>query len=389
MRLPEGPWYRAARDAWYVKIDGQQHLLGKHPPAAPKPKKGKLGWNAPREIQDAYHRLRVLGPSGLPKSQEITVAHVCDLFLTFICPYVEPPKKQPKANDPQPPLKPNATHEVRTYWWYRSFLDSFCGHKKVGVLPAAQLKVFHVTQWLAAHPGWVGGRRPAVICVKRAFNWATGEGLLKENPLRGLKKPPASRRERILTAEEWEQLFAAVVDQEFKDFLLALRETGARPGEIRRVTADDVNLELGVWVLEHHKTRKKTGLPRVVYLTPVMLELCKRLCERWPTGPIFRGPKRKGHKPYSRNAIRCRFRRLRIKLPQLKGVISYTLRHTWITDALERKVPVATVAELAGHKDLKMIQAHYSHLSEKRKHLQEAARQATGCAEEPEAPPAA
>jgi integrase len=123
--------------------------------------------------------------------------------------------------------------------------------------------------------------------VKRAFNWATSEGLLKENPLRGLKKPPASRRERILTAEEWEQLFAAVVDREFKDFLTAMRETGARPGEIRRVTADDVNLELGVWVLEHHKTRKKTGLPCVVYLTPVMLELCKQLCGTRPADHVL------------------------------------------------------------------------------------------------------
>jgi hypothetical protein len=74
MRLPEGPWYRASRDAWYVKIDGQQHLLGKHPAGAPKPKKGKFGWNAPRTIQDAYHKLRALGPSGLPKNQEITGA---------------------------------------------------------------------------------------------------------------------------------------------------------------------------------------------------------------------------------------------------------------------------------------------------------------------------
>jgi hypothetical protein len=50
---------------------------------------------------------------------------------------------------------------------------------------------------------------------------------------------------------------------------------------------------------------------------------------------------------------------------------------------------VATVAELAGHKDLKMIQMHYAHLSEKRKHLQDAVRRATGCGEAPEAPPAA
>jgi integrase len=71
------------------------------------------------------------------------------------------------------------------------------------------------------------------------------------------------------------------------------------------------------------------------------------------------------------------------------GVISYTLRHTWITDALEREVPVATVAELAGHKDLKMIQQHYGHLSEKRKHLQAAARQATGCDDGPGGRPSA
>jgi integrase len=369
MRLPEGPWYRASRDAWFVEIDGRQRPLGKHPKGAPVPKKSEETgrWNAPKPILEAYHRLMALGPAGLPKKQEITAAHVCDLFLTWS----------------------KSHHDERTFAWYSSFLNSFCNCEGIGSLPASEVKPYHVTHWLEQHPKWKSSRRNAVICVKRAFNWATAEGLLKESPVRSVKKPPAVRRERVLTAEEWAALVAAVRDQEFKDFLFALRETGCRPGEVRKVTADNVNLGLGLWVLEEHKTRKKTGLPRVVYLTPGMVELCRLLCERWPTGPIFRGPKRKGHKPYSRNALRCRFRRLRAKLPKLKGVVSYTARHTFITDALERGVPVATVAELAGHKDLKMIQAHYSHLSEKRKHLQDAARRAVGYAEAPEAPPPA
>ena len=29
MRLPEGPWYRASRDAWYVEYEGQQVKLAK------------------------------------------------------------------------------------------------------------------------------------------------------------------------------------------------------------------------------------------------------------------------------------------------------------------------------------------------------------------------
>jgi integrase len=365
MRLPEGPWYRASRDAWYVKVNGRQRRLGKHPEGAPAPKKGKKGWNPPKEIRDAFHKLLALGPAELPKKQELLTAHVCDLFLTWS----------------------EKHHDDRTYRWYRSFLNSFCNCEGIGDLSATEIKPYHVTHWLDEHPKWRNSRRCAVICVKRAMYWAHGEGLLKENPLRGLKKPPAVRRERIVTPEEWAELLAAVRDQEFKDFLFALRETGCRPGEVRKVTAEQVNLELGVWVLEHHKTRKKTGLPRVVYLTPGMIELSKRLCERWPEGPIFRGPKRTGYKPLTRNGLRCRFRRLRAKLPQLKGVISYIARHTYITDALERGVPVATVAELAGHKDLKMIQQHYAHLSEKRKHLQDAARRAVGYEQAPpEAP---
>ena len=51
------------------------------------------------------------------------------------------------------------------------------------------------------------------------------------------------------------------------------QETGCRPGEVARVTAADVNLELGVWILKRHKTAKKTGKPRIVYLMPSMIDL--------------------------------------------------------------------------------------------------------------------
>lgn len=354
MRLPEGPWYRAFRDAWYVEIEGRQVRLAR----------GNANQKAALE---AFHRLMALGPAGLPTKQEITTAHVGDLFLVVS----------------------KRHHDERTFGWYSSYLNPCCNREGIGTRAAAEVKPYQVTHWLEAHPRWKNSRRNAVICVKRAFNWATSEGLLKANPLVGLKKPPPTRRDRVVTPEEWAELVAAVRDQEFKDFLFALRETGCRPGAIRKVTAEQVNLELGVWVLEHHKKRKKTGLPRVVYLTPGMVEPCRRLCERWPEGPIFRGHKRKGSRPFSRNGLRCRFRRLRAKLPHLKGVVSYTARHTFITDALERGVPVATVAEFAGHKDLKVIQQHYSHLSEKRKHLPDAVRRATEYAGGPEAPPAA
>ena len=149
MRIPEGPWYRASRDAWYVKIDGRQVRLAK----------GKANKKAAVE---AFHRLMALGPAGLPRKQEITTAHVCDLFLAWS----------------------QTHHDEHTFSWYSSFLNSFCNCEGIGTLPAAEVKPYHVTHWLEAHPKWKSSRRNAIICVKRAFNWATAEGLLKENPLR-------------------------------------------------------------------------------------------------------------------------------------------------------------------------------------------------------------
>ena len=155
-----------------------------------------------------------------------------------------------------------------------------------------------------------------------------------------------------------------------------MSETGCRPSEVCRVTAADVNLEVGVWVLHRHKTGKKTGKPRVVYLTPVMVEMSRRLMLATPDGPIFRGPR--GKKPFTRNGVRCRFRRLREKLPHLKGVVAAAYRASFATDALEHGVGVAQVAELLGHSDTTMVMRHYSMLSQRVEHLRDMARKATG-----------
>jgi integrase/recombinase XerD len=197
---------------------------------------------------------------------------------------------------------------------------------------------------------------------------------LTPNPLRNVEKPPPRRRTRILSAEERAEILATIPDRNFRDFVFALQQTGCRPSEVARVTAANVNLNLGVWVFERHKAAAKTGKPRVVYLNPAMLELSKRLVEERPEGVLF--PSRKGGRPFSKNAVRCRFRRLREKLPHLKHFVCYNLRHTSATDALANDVPAAKVAELLGHSSTRMIEQHYGHLSQKVEHMREAARKA-------------
>jgi integrase len=103
-----------------------------------------------------------------------------------------------------------------------------------------------------------------------------------------------------------------------------------------------------------------------------------RLMKKNPEGQLVRG---KGNRPYSKNAIRCRFRRLRKKLPQLGHFISYTFRATFATNALENGVGVAQVAELLGHTSTDMVMRHYGHLNQKVQHMREMAAKATGSPE--------
>ncbi len=264
-------------------------------------------------------------------------------------------------------------HELETYRWYLHFLQDFS--EQYGTLAAADLKPLHVTRWLDAHGAWKGGKRNAVICVKRAFNWSEAEGVLKSNPLKGVKKPPQPGRSRIVSEAEKKEILAAIKDRQFREFVFAMQESGARPGEVRTVTAADVNLELGVWVLTKHKTFHKTGKPHIIYLNEEMLALTRKLVALYPEGPLFRGPLSK--QAFTSNGVRCRCHILRKKLPHLKSVIATAYRHSFATEALEKGVGIAQVAELLGHVDTKMVSRHYSQLSQKVQHLREMATKAT------------
>lgn len=351
MKQPK-PWFRASKSAWYVEHQLKQVRLGDHPDGAPPPKKSKAGWNAPPAILDAFYKLMASDPANLPKPDKILAAVVCDLFLDH--------SQQHHAPD--------------TFANYRHFLRSFC--VACGRTPAAELKPIHVTRWLDANPKWKGGRRHAVIAVKRAFSWAEQQGVLPANPVRGLKADRVRRRTRVLSGGETAEILAAIRDRQFREFMRAMLETGCRPSEVARVTAAEVNLDAGVWVFGEHKTAKKTHKPRVVYLTPAMVELSRTLMALYPEGPLFRGPR--GKAAFTRQNIRCRFRRLRKKLPHLKHFVCYNVRHTFATQALVNGVGVAQVAELLGHTSTEMVSQTYGHLADQVAHMRAAALKAVG-----------
>lgn len=330
------PWLRKGR-GWFIWRDGKQIFLGKNK----------------RDADEAFHRL-FLGQSTYTAGN-LAIEDAAALFLEW-----------------------SLIHNAKvTYEAHRSYLARFLkwyGGKK----PCAELKRLDVERWVASVKSFgPAGKRRATRTIKQVLRWCVEEGHLGKSPIAGLKLPPASRRETVLTEEQVE-LIKSLCSNEFRDLVEMLAETGCRPQDARLVEARHFSGELKVvtFPANEHKTGKKTGSPRTIFLTPRAFKICVRLAERHQTGPLFRNEK---GKPWTSNAVRCQWRRLRAKHDNLpRNLCAYLFRHSFATKAILNGVDLESLRTLMGHVDVTMLSKHYAHLVGEVNHLHAAAMKARG-----------
>jgi integrase len=258
-----------------------------------------------------------------------------------------------------------ATLLPATYQVYQRRLREF--KQAQGLLLVVEMRPRHVNEWIASKPWANTTSRTAVAIIKRAFAWATREGYIEKDPTKGVERPPDSKRPAIPTAEVVATLTAAARPT-LRMILEAIIQTGCRPGEAIKATASDFDPVAGTWTFPG-KTTRKTGRLRVVYLTPSVIEACKGLRVENPQGSLYRNLY---GQPWTDKSLGDAVRRLRKKLGLGPEVVAYAMRHVFVTDALERGVPIATVAELMGHTNTAMISRYYSHLAGRTEHLRSA-----------------
>jgi integrase len=354
MSRPSKPWFWAARDGWYVTIGGKRHRLAE-------------GRGGRAEAEREFHRLMLTAGRVETDPSRLKALDLCDLFLEAFRGQVE-----------------RGEREQGTLADYGRFLASAC--KVIGTRHAPDVRPKDVLRWADAHNWNPTSRHDALSTVKVAFRWAHRAGHIATDPLATLELPRPLRREAVPTPAQADAMVAAATGP-FRDYLIALRETGCRPIEPATLTADRVDLAGGTWRVRN-KTRRKTGEPtRTVYLTSVTIDLTRRLITEQGDGLVFRNGlgtmwTRQGYSPH--------FLRLRRELGYGPECCAYGLRHLYVTDALERGIPPATVAELVGHTSPTMVMRVYNQLKDRTDHLRDAARAIrSGGPSGPPAPPPA
>lgn len=210
----------------------------------------------------------------------------------------------------------------------------------------------------------------ALIALRRAFNWAidTDRLLTGRNPFAKVKLLHTEGRRRVATDEEFQTLLKHCSNDGFRDVLIVMRHTPARPQDIYSLEWSMVDWENKLWVIHKHKTSKtaKQPKPRIIPMNSDVERVLRARAEKsGQEGKVFRN--RKGE-PWRKNALCLNMRRLRIRAgitadENGEQFVLYTNRHTFMTKAgADASVSQSLLSELAGHTDPRTT-ARYFHPS--------------------------
>lgn len=120
--------------------------------------------------------------------------------------------------------------------------------------------------------------------LKAAFNWGIKRGYCINNPVRGLPFFPVARRlKQVPTVGDIERLLSVAEGEDY-DYILCLRDTLGRVGEINQLQWSDVYFSDGYIVLYTRKKRGGNLTPRKVPLTERLGDCLRKRHDRRVSG---------------------------------------------------------------------------------------------------------
>lgn len=318
MPRPSHPWVRTGTGEWTMTFQGR--------------KVGLKLWAADgatlEDAEAAFERLKA-GSNGADGTAR-TVRQVVPAFLESVSHKVAPATLQ--------------SYTRRADWLVRAF-----GGRQIAQVDACEVEK------AAAAEAWSDGTRRLTLTVSQmVVRYGGRRDFDLDRPAN-----PARGPECVLTPDEVGAVLAECRG-DFGPLVRFLFLTGCRPGEGRTLTVAAVNWKNRTASVVDHKTKGKTGRPRILYLSAAALEVLAEQHRLYPTGLLFRGVHSQELSPA---AVQWRLRRVREKLGLRSAVVPYSARHSFATRALESGVADTDVAALLGHRGTDVLNRTYSHIT--------------------------
>ncbi len=383
------PWYRKDRKAWFVTIEGERHNLGPDRKLA----------------HQQFHEL--MRRPEKPVAQPGLLVSLVDRFFDWV----------------------EKNRSPKTYIWYQSRLQLFA--QRYPALRADCLKPFHIQEWIDSYELSSGSKRNYARAVTRCMNWCEEQGMIERSPLAHFKKPRGGKRDKVISADEYAAILQHIRNDDFRDLVMFIWETGARAAECLAIEPRHVDHSNSRIVFPVNEEKMERA-PRIIYLNAT----ARCIVERRMTASGRHVFANTAGDPWTTESVNCAFISLQIRLgmTSIKGKgltvpneevtafattlqpkrkvggktvvkterellnearrkLTYKLacqhaskvcltnfRHTWCHNALTSGLDALTVSMLMGHADPSMVARVYSHLNHAPDYLLKAVERAGGMA---------
>jgi integrase len=221
---------------------------------------------------------------------------------------------------------------------------------------------------LARVRGGEGAARKCILLLAAIYNWGQGERLVTISPTAGVEIGADGERDVVLDREGYARLFQALSRMEDEKrirssvaaVIRVIAMTGARLSEIAALRWRHVDFQAVRIVLPPaaHKTGRKIGKPRVIYLPVAAQEIITDQGPGDPDAFVFKPSKGEGplslKKPWS-------LLHAEAKLPAGLGI--HGLRHSLATLFAMTGAQASQVMAALGHRNLSTSQK-YIHFAE-------------------------
>ncbi|GJE60282.1 tyrosine-type recombinase/integrase [Methylobacterium trifolii] len=194
--------------------------------------------------------------------------------------------------------------------------------------------------------------------LKAALNWTYQHQLTENDRAWRLLKPfkdTGAARVRFLDTSEQQRLLNTT-EGALRDLVAAALMTGARFGELARLTVRDFDRANGTVFIE----RSKNGRARHVPLTSGGAALFERLSAgRAPKAALLT---RDDGEPWKPAQYQRPFKGA-LARAKLESITLHELRHSYASAMVRNGAPLIVVAEALGHSGTRMAEKHYAHLA--------------------------
>ena len=255
-----------------------------------------------------------------------------------------------------------------TIRWYRQKLDAFLYHvsQRVPVPSLSDLNADSVREFLAQLQslGRTAFTTRGYVQVLKGFGtWLVEEGYLRVSPLRRLQLPRVPKYVvKPLSDDEVSALISAIKPRSAAGtrdlaLLLLLLDTGARLGEVARLTTADVEDAIRDGLF---KVMGKGSRERYLPLGKAARDALRRYTHVYRfdarADALFLG---RNGRPLAREGLRQIIRRVASRAG-VEGVHPHRLRHTFAVNYLINGGDAMTLQRILGHSTLEMVRNYVS-----------------------------